>query len=171
MRKISSKRHFHFSEDLEYWHRFVDRNDQPNYHAHRTWMTLTQKTIIWRTCFVSSFGTRQAVIINKNTKICIFSKVHVQEQVWNMEHPLAGLDQYTRVTLNDISWAEMAKWPWRSRSMTSILNTSWENTNMHSWCKFGDSSSNPLKVITKTSQNRKTPVDACNWFGFFFEHV
>ena len=32
----------------------------------------------------------------------------------------------------------MAK-PWRSRSMTSIFNTSRENPKMHIWCKFGDS--------------------------------
>ena len=26
---------------------------------------------------------------------------------------------------------EMAKWPWRSSSITPIFNTSWENTKMH----------------------------------------
>ena len=41
---------------------------------------------------------------------------------------------------------------WRSRSMTSIFNTCWENPKMHIWCKFGDSSSKPLQVITQTSQ-------------------
>ena len=30
------------------------------------------------------------------------------------------------------------KWPWRSRSMTFIFNTSWEYTRMHVWCKFSD---------------------------------
>ena len=44
-------------------------------------------------------------------------------------------------------WVEMAKWPWRSRSMTSIFNTGQENPKMHIWCKFADYSSNPLKVI------------------------
>ena len=42
------------------------------------------------------------------------------------------------MTLNAISWVNMAKWPWRSRSMTPIFNTSWENPKMHIWCKFGD---------------------------------
>ena len=51
----------------------------------------------------------------------------------------------------------MAKWPWRSRSMTSIFNTStsWGNPKMHIWCKFLDSSSNPLQVIMQTSQISK----------------
>ena len=49
----------------------------------------------------------------------------------------------------------MAKWPWRSRSMTSIFNNSRENPKMHIWCKIGDSSSNPLQVITQTSQISK----------------
>ena len=52
----------------------------------------------------------------------------------------------------------MAKWPWRSRSMTSISNNSRENTKMHIWCKFGDSSSNPLQVITQTSQISKNSM-------------
>ena len=38
----------------------------------------------------------------------------------------------------------MAKWPWRSKPMTSIFNNSRENPKMHIWCKFGDSSSYPL---------------------------
>ena len=49
----------------------------------------------------------------------------------------------------------MAKWPWRSRSMTSIFNNSRENSDMHIWCKFGDCSSNPLQVIMQTSQISK----------------
>ena len=32
-------------------------------------------------------------------------------------------------------------------------NTSCENPKMHIWYKFGESSSNPLKVIVQTSQN------------------
>ena len=35
-------------------------------------------------------------------------------------------------------WIEMAKWPWRSWSMTPIFNTSWENSKMYIWCKFCD---------------------------------
>ena len=66
------------------------------------------------------------------------------------EHVWAGLDQYTRATLNAISWVEMAKWPWKSRSMTSIFNTHWEYPMMHVWCKFGDSSSNLWRVILQT---------------------
>ena len=53
-----------------------------------------------------------------------------------MYHPLAGLDQYIRLTLNAVSWVKKAKWPWRSRSMTPIFNTSWKNAKMHIWCKF-----------------------------------
>ena len=49
-------------------------------------------------------------------------------------NPLAGLDQYTRTTLNAVSWVDMmTKWLWRSRSMTPIFNTSWENPKI----KFG----------------------------------
>ena len=43
-------------------------------------------------------------------------------------------------------------WPWRSRSMTSIFNTSWEYPMMHVWGKFGDSSPNLWRVIVRTSQ-------------------
>ena len=39
----------------------------------------------------------------------------------------------------------------RWTSMTPIFNTSQENTKIHIWCKFGDFSSNPLQVITRTS--------------------
>ena len=39
------------------------------------------------------------------------------------------------------------KWPWRSRSMTSIFNTSREYPKMHVWCKFGDSSPNIWRVL------------------------
>ena len=52
----------------------------------------------------------------------------------------------------------MAKWPWRSRSMTSVFNNNRENPKMHIWCKFGDCSSNPLQVIMvimQTSQISK----------------
>ena len=49
-------------------------------------------------------------------------------------------------------WGEMAKWPWRSRSMTPIFNTGWDKPKMHIWWKFGDSSSNPLKSIVWNSQ-------------------
>ena len=46
----------------------------------------------------------------------------------------------------------MAKWPWRSRSMTPIFNTTGENPKMHIWCKFDDSTSKPWQVIAWTSQ-------------------
>ena len=46
----------------------------------------------------------------------------------------------------------MAKWLWRSRSMTPIFNTSPENHRMHIWCGFGDCSSNPLHVIAQTNR-------------------
>ena len=65
--------------------------------------------------------------------------------------PLAGLDQYTRATLNGVSWFKTIAKCWKSRSMTSIFNTHWENSKMHIWCKFSDYSSNPLQVITETN--------------------
>ena len=56
------------------------------------------------------------------------------EHVWDVLHPLAGLVQYTRATFNAVSWIKMmAKWPWRSRSMTAIYNINWENPR----CIFG----------------------------------
>ena len=67
-----------------------------------------------------------------------------QEHVWDVYHSLVGLDQYVRATLNAVSWVELMAKHWRSRSMTSIFNTSCENPKMHIWCKFGDSSSNPI---------------------------
>ena len=63
-----------------------------------------------------------------------------------MYHPLVGLDQCTRAPLNAVLWVEIAKWPCRSRSMPSIFNSSRKNPKIHIWWKFGDSSSNPLKV-------------------------
>ena len=51
----------------------------------------------------------------------------------------------------------MAKWPWRSRSMPPIFNTSCGNPKMHIWCTFGDSSSNPLKVVV--SQNGQNDLE------------
>ena len=56
---------------------------------------------------------------------------------------------------SQISWNSKSKWPnwpWRSRSMTSIFNTSWEYLRMHIWCKFGDCSLNLCWVIARTSQ-------------------
>ena len=43
-------------------------------------------------------------------------------------------------------WVEMAKCPWRSRSITPIFNTSCGNSKMHICCKFGDCSSKPMQV-------------------------
>ena len=34
------------------------------------------------------------------------------------------------------SWDEMAKWLWRSRSMSPVFNTSQKNIKMHIWCKL-----------------------------------
>ena len=36
------------------------------------------------------------------------------------------------------SESKWPKWPWRSRSMTSIFNTSWAYPRMRVWCKYGD---------------------------------
>ena len=30
---------------------------------------------------------------------------------WDMQHPLAGLDHYTRATLNVVSWNSESNWP------------------------------------------------------------
>ena len=46
-----------------------------------------------------------------------------KNNVWDVLHPLASLDQYTRAMLNAVSWVEMAKLPLRSRSMTLNFNT------------------------------------------------
>ena len=60
----------------------------------------------------------------------------------------------------------MAK-PWRSRSMASIFNTSWENPKIHIWCKFGDSNSNPLQVIMEKSRNgQNDPEGQGQWPPF-----
>ena len=58
------------------------------------------------------------------------------------------------------SWDEIAKWPWRSRSITPVFNTSQEKLKMHIWRKFGDSCSNMLlhgeaKYSRILSQNGK----------------
>ena len=51
----------------------------------------------------------------------------------------------TKGPWNDFDDEKWPKWPWRSRSMTSIINTSREYPRMHVWSKFGDSS---LKSMT-----------------------
>ena len=51
-----------------------------------------------------------------------------------------------------VSWFKMAKWPWRSRSITPVFNTCQEKLKMHIWCEFCDSSSNKFQVIVWTSQ-------------------
>ena len=74
------------------------------------------------------------------------------------------------ISVQEVRWmpffSRMAKWPWRSRSMPPIINTNWENPKMHIWCKFGDSSSNPLQVIARTSQisyNSKSKWPKWRW--------
>ena len=52
-----------------------------------------------------------------------------------------------RISYN--SGSKWPKWPWRSRSTTSIFNTSWEYLRVHVWCKFGDSSPNLWRVIVR----------------------
>ena len=47
------------------------------------------------------------------------------------------------------SESKWPKWPWRSRSMTALFNTSWEYSLMHFWCKFGDPSSNLWQVTVQ----------------------
>ena len=52
--------------------------------------------------------------------------------------PLAGLDQYTRAQIHYklSQWPKWPKWYWRSRSMPSIFNTSWEYPSIPG-CMFG----------------------------------
>ena len=54
------------------------------------------------------------------------------------------------------SESKWPKWPWRSRSTTSIFNISWEYPMMHVWCKFGDSNSNLWRVIARTNESLQT---------------
>ena len=42
------------------------------------------------------------------------------------------------------TWFKMSKWPWMSKLMIPVCNTSQENLKKHIWSKFGDSSSNPV---------------------------
>ena len=57
------------------------------------------------------------------------------------------------------SKSKWPKWHWRSKSMTSIFNTSWEHPRMHVWCKFGDSYPNLWRVIMLTSQNGQNDLE------------
>ena len=76
-----------------------------------------------------------------------------QEHVWDVWHPLAGLDQCTKTTLNSVFGVEMATWPWKLRSMPPIVDANWENPKMQIWCKLCFSSSNLLNVIARTNRN------------------
>ena len=73
----------------------------------------------------------------------------VQEQVWDVEHPLSHLDRAQeqcwiqsqndgqttlKVKVNDLHFQYQPR-----------------ESHMHIWCKFGGSSPNPLQVITQTS--------------------
>ena len=50
------------------------------------------------------------------------------------------------------SESKWPKWPWRSRSMTSMFNTSREYPRVHVWCKFGDSSPNLWRVMARINR-------------------
>ena len=56
----------------------------------------------------------------------------------------------------------MAKWRQRSMSMTPIFNIDWKNPKIHIWCKFGDFSSNPLQVVSRTNL---ISLLVWQWFG------
>ena len=60
-------------------------------------------------------------------------------------------------------WVEMAKWPWRSRSITPIFNICWEYPRIHVWCKFGDSSPNLWQVIMWTSRISQNSESKWPW--------
>ena len=62
-------------------------------------------------------------------------------------------------------WVDMAKWPWTSKSMTSIFNISWEYPMMHVWCKFGDSNSNLWRVIMWIRLSLCTDWQMDRWTG------
>ena len=65
--------------------------------------------------------------------------------------------------LEVLSWN--SKMTLKVRLMTPILYTSQENPMMHIWCKFGDSSSNPLEIIMWTNQisYNSEPEWPCRW--------
>ena len=58
-------------------------------------------------------------------------------------------------------WIEIAKWPWKSRSMIAVFDTSLKNTKMYICYKFGDCSSSPLQVIVRTNWNSENSI--ANW--------
>ena len=45
------------------------------------------------------------------------------------------------------------KWPWRSRSINPIFNRALKGPKIHILCENGDSSSNPWRVMARTSSN------------------
>ena len=81
-------------------------------------------------------------IIAKRITRCIFG-----DSSSNLEQVII---QTSQISKN--SKSKWHKWSWRSTSMTSIFNTSWEYPRMHVWCKFGDSSPNLRRDIMQTSR-------------------
>ena len=73
---------------------------------------------------------------------CIFGE--------SSSNPLKVIGRTSQNSQN--SESKWPKWPWRSRSMTSIFNTSLKYPRMHVWCKFGDCSPNLRWVMTQTSR-------------------
>ena len=72
-------------------------------------------------------------------------------QIWWFE--LKSITSYRTNKPNFLdSQSKWPKWPWRSRLMTSIFNTSQEYPKIHVWCKFGESSPNLWRVIMRTIQ-------------------
>ena len=63
----------------------------------------------------------------------------------------------------------MDKWPWRSRLIPPIFNTSWKNPTIpvHIWCKIVDSSPNPITSYhiptSQISQNSKSKWPKWPW--------
>ena len=89
--------------------------------------------------------------------LCLIFQIWLHNNAsWQKGHLIVHLAiwwviaQTSQISQN--SESKWPKWPWRSRSMTSIFNTSREYPRMQVWCKFGDSSPNLWRVIEQTSR-------------------
>ena len=92
--------------------------------------------------FLNRNNGQMTSIFNTNRK---YPRMHVyckigdsSPNVWRV------VAQTSHISHN--SESKWPKWPWRSRSMTSILNTDQEYPRMHVCCKFDDSS--PKSVMS-----------------------
>ena len=77
-------------------------------------------------------------------------KIHIWCKFGDPSSKIWHIIAWTSLFLADFDRFD-PKWPWRSRSISTIFNWGVKDPKIHIWCKFGDPSSKPRRVIARTS--------------------